>query len=149
MKMDSQFRLICLQVQLSDWKLSLNLGALSSNESMASSLSEMAFDTNTLEEFNSSSRANNRAGGYLWSDLTNISRLHQKIVQRVMDDIEEWLSYHNEGHTYGDPMFVCPMWHPPQAGYVKCNVDIALFAQKASHGVGMVIRNSSARCYIA
>ncbi|CAN0859878.1 hypothetical protein LINGRAHAP2_LOCUS7782 [Linum grandiflorum] len=60
MKMDSQFRLICLQVQLSDWKLSLNLGALSSNESMASSLSEMAFDTNTLEEFNSSSRANNR-----------------------------------------------------------------------------------------
>ncbi|CAN0924780.1 hypothetical protein LINGRAHAP2_LOCUS34385 [Linum grandiflorum] len=60
MKMDSQFRLIYLQVHLSDWKVSLNLGAPSSYESLASSLNEMAFDTNTLEDFNSSFRANNR-----------------------------------------------------------------------------------------
>ncbi|CAN0847787.1 hypothetical protein LINGRAHAP2_LOCUS5167 [Linum grandiflorum] len=60
MKMDSQFRLICLQVHISDWKLSLDLGAPSSNESLASRLSEMASDKNSLEDLNSSFRKSDR-----------------------------------------------------------------------------------------
>ncbi|CAN0893305.1 hypothetical protein LINGRAPRIM_LOCUS2674 [Linum grandiflorum] len=52
--------LLPIQVHISDWKLSLDLGAPSSNESLTSSLSEMASDKKSLEDFNSSFRKNDR-----------------------------------------------------------------------------------------
>lgn len=36
-------------------------------------------------------------------------------------------------------------WQPPDQGYVKCNVDAALFSDQKCFGVGMCIRNSQGR----
>jgi len=32
-------------------------------------------------------------------------------------------------------------WQPPDADYLKCNVDVALFAEQRRFGIGMCIRN--------
>jgi len=33
-------------------------------------------------------------------------------------------------------------WQPPIKGYVKCNIDAALFSDQQCFGVGMCIRNA-------
>ncbi|CAN0893304.1 hypothetical protein LINGRAPRIM_LOCUS2674 [Linum grandiflorum] len=92
MKMDSQFRLIFLQVHISDWKLSLDLGAPSSNESLTSSLSEMASDKKSLEDFNSSFRKNDRPQG---------------IVIREPNQEEDYLEQHSpDSVLFKDPSIV-------------------------------------------
>ncbi|CAN0918658.1 hypothetical protein LINGRAHAP2_LOCUS30996 [Linum grandiflorum] len=60
MRMDSRFQLICLQVQQPKRNLSLNLENPSLYESKISSPGEMAFDSNTPEDFNSGSKENNK-----------------------------------------------------------------------------------------
>ncbi|CAN0886231.1 Putative ribonuclease H protein At1g65750 [Linum grandiflorum] len=36
---------------------------------------------------------------------------------------------------------LCPKWHPPPTGYLKCNVDVATFATHHKTGWGMAIRD--------
>ncbi|CAN0838162.1 hypothetical protein LINGRAHAP2_LOCUS2012 [Linum grandiflorum] len=60
MRMVFRFQLICLQVQQPKRNLSLKLENPSLYESKISSPGEMAFDSNTPEDFNSGFKENNR-----------------------------------------------------------------------------------------
>ena len=42
-----------------------------------------------------------------------------------------------------DQLYV--QWQPPTEGYVKCNIDAALFGDQQCFGIGMCIRNTQGR----
>ncbi|CAN1266151.1 Putative ribonuclease H protein At1g65750 [Linum perenne] len=67
----------------------------------------------------------------------------ESILRRCTEERLEWIAAQTGNATAQRPTPTadCPSWHPPSAGTVKCNTDIAFFATDSSFGVGRAVRN--------
>ncbi|CAN0853040.1 Putative ribonuclease H protein At1g65750, partial [Linum grandiflorum] len=62
------------------------------------------------------------------------------VVRRSLDDLREWkISQETKYNLQQARPPYCGRWHPPEAGYVKCNLDAAVFPQHI--GLGLVVRD--------
>ncbi|CAN1129696.1 Putative ribonuclease H protein At1g65750 [Linum perenne] len=65
-------------------------------------------------------------------------------VKLAVEEMKEWKQARagpvNPGGV--QQRLLCPKWHAPPAGVVKCNSDFGMFAAESSMGMGMVIRDS-------
>ncbi|CAN1219601.1 Putative ribonuclease H protein At1g65750 [Linum perenne] len=68
------------------------------------------------------------------------------VVAMADEAIQEWDQVHSLPATRSGPRrAVCSKWHPPPAGRLKCNTDVALFSPERCTGMGMVLRDGSGR----
>ncbi|CAN0827458.1 Putative ribonuclease H protein At1g65750 [Linum grandiflorum] len=65
------------------------------------------------------------------------------VVQRSLEDLREWLASQETNHHHQGRPPTCDRWHPPDHGYLKCNLDAAIFPKHI--GLGLVIRDDVGR----
>ncbi|CAN1145073.1 hypothetical protein LINPERHAP2_LOCUS14489 [Linum perenne] len=68
------------------------------------------------------------------------------VVSSGLDGLHEWQEVRRkERRGGGDVRSRCMLWHPPDPGELKCNVDYATFETERRSGWGAVVRDSEGR----
>ncbi|CAN1792351.1 hypothetical protein LINPERHAP1_LOCUS19652 [Linum perenne] len=65
------------------------------------------------------------------------------VVSSGLDGLHEWQAVRRREENGGrDRRSRCTLWHPPDPGELKCNVDYAVFEAEHKSGWGVVVRDS-------
>lgn len=81
----------------------------------------------------------NRRNRWVWD---KISITEFGVVAKVMNMLSEWRQNCLERCKYKAMVSTSPRrWQPPQQGWMKINVDAAIFMESSCIGIGSVIRD--------